>query len=107
MATTQHTPLPLPSPSRPRRWWVEYSILLSVGLAGMAVLFFFDPTGSAGRFFPKCYLHEWTGLHCPGCGATRALHHLAHGRILTALRFNPLVIFIGIPMIVWSLFQQV
>lgn len=29
-----------------------------------------------------------TGTACPGCGITRALHHLLHGRIATAFSFN-------------------
>ncbi|MEM9825868.1 MAG: DUF2752 domain-containing protein [Planctomycetota bacterium] len=41
---------------------------------------------------PKCGLHEMTGIHCPGCGATRATHLLLNGRLLDALRCNALLI---------------
>lgn len=39
-----------------------------------------------------CPLRRWTGLLCPGCGATRSLRHLLHGDIWLAIELNPLVI---------------
>lgn len=47
---------------------------------------------SALRTIPLCLLHALTGLHCPGCGATRALHALAHGDLALALRMNALFV---------------
>jgi hypothetical protein len=41
---------------------------------------------------PPCPLHAATGLHCPGCGGTRALHALAHGDLLAAARQNLLLV---------------
>ena len=57
--------------------------------AGMFVLYRFEPT-SAG-FYPPCLFRALTGLDCPGCGGTRALHALLHGRIGAAVRFNPML----------------
>lgn len=37
-----------------------------------------------------CLLHEYTGLHCPGCGMTRATHAFFHGDLAAAFGFNPL-----------------
>ncbi|MDR4007522.1 MAG: DUF2752 domain-containing protein, partial [Ruminococcus sp.] len=37
---------------------------------------------------PPCYIHQFTGLYCPGCGATRAVYALVHGDILLSLRQN-------------------
>ena len=37
-------------------------------------------------------LHELTGLHCAGCGMTRAASCLLHGRWWEALRMNPLMV---------------
>jgi hypothetical protein len=34
-------------------------------------------------------LHDLTGLHCPGCGMTRAAHATLQGRLVDAFRFNP------------------
>ncbi|MBP5531121.1 MAG: DUF2752 domain-containing protein [Lentisphaeria bacterium] len=36
--------------------------------------------------------HKFTGLYCPGCGNTRALSALLHGRIGESLRNNLLLI---------------
>lgn len=58
-----------------------------VVIAG-AVVFF---AGPSSPWLPKCLLHEMTGLHCPGCGMTRATHALLHGDVPGAFRFNPLV----------------
>ena len=42
----------------------------------------------------KCLLHDVTGLHCPGCGMTRATHAAIEGEWLAAFRFNPLGVFL-------------
>jgi hypothetical protein len=59
-----------------------------VFLCGLAVLYFSTPGES--WFLPQCMFFRWTGLLCPGCGATRALHALLHGNILAAIRYNVL-----------------
>ena len=38
---------------------------------------------------PRCRFLEWTGLPCPGCGATRVADALAHGRIPDAFAAGP------------------
>jgi hypothetical protein len=55
-----------------------------------AVVFAFDPVRYS--IFPPCPLHHYTGLWCPGCGTTRAMHQLLHGNVAAAFRFNPLAI---------------
>ncbi len=39
-----------------------------------------------------CAFLEKTGYPCASCGGTRAFQALANGKILTALRFNPLAV---------------
>lgn len=39
-----------------------------------------------------------TGLQCPGCGSQRAIHALLHGDIISAWRFNALLV-ISIPVL--------
>ena len=46
--------------------------------------------GPHARWLPGCLFHRLTGLHCPGCGMTRASHALLHGHLAAAFRFNPL-----------------
>jgi hypothetical protein len=67
-------------------------------LVALVVVCFFDPV--ATRFFPRCLLHATTGLHCPGCGSSRALHALAHGNVVAALGLNALTV-LALP--VWAL----
>ena len=49
-------------------------------------------------FFPRCWFHETTGLLCPGCGSTRALHALLHGEWGRAWSLNPLAV-IALPAV--------
>ena len=41
---------------------------------------------------PECNFYNWTGLFCPGCGATRAAIALMNGDILLSLRQNALIV---------------
>jgi uncharacterized membrane protein HdeD (DUF308 family) len=65
----------------------------AVALAGACVLFVFDPT--VAPFYPRCLFHSLTGLQCPGCGTTRALHHLLHGRVREAFQLNAMLFVLG------------
>jgi hypothetical protein len=59
-------------------------------LLALAILYRNPPEQS--HFAPPCMFHKLTGLHCPGCGATRAAYALLHGRPGEALRKNVLFI---------------
>ena len=65
---------------------VAMAVLLLVA-AGAWVLRSVDPE-RPGAVYPGCRFHEMTGLQCPGCGMTRATHHMLNGRIDKALYFN-------------------
>lgn len=54
------------------------------------VLFLFNPADTV--LFPPCPFHWATGLYCPGCGASRAVHLLLHGRLIAAFNMNPLLV---------------
>lgn len=62
----------------------------AVFLTIAAAVFAFNPQQVS--VFPPCLFHRLTGLWCPGCGTTRALHQLLHGNLTAAFRFNPLAI---------------
>lgn len=51
---------------------------------------FFRSEISLLKFAPDCMLFQYFGLHCPGCGMTRACHALAQGDWLQAFFFNML-----------------
>jgi hypothetical protein len=65
------------------------SSLAFVTAAGAWVLYTFAPGSFA--FYPRCPFHTLTGLQCPGCGSTRAMHQLLHGNVGAAFRLNPML----------------
>lgn len=66
----------------------------------LAALYVFDPAETA--LFPPCLIRLYTGLSCPGCGATRALHALLHLRVEEAWRLNPLWTVAGPSLAAWG-----
>jgi hypothetical protein len=71
-----------------KRWNLLVSAIL-LAVAGGWVLYTFPPTTTP--FYPQCAFKLATGFDCPGCGSTRALHALVHGRFGEAFRFNPML----------------
>lgn len=78
---------------RRRRWAI---VLILVGVAGLITLYCVPPR--PGSIYPPCLFYMTLGLHCPGCGATRCMHALVHGRIADAASFN-LLFFLSLPVI--------
>ncbi|HKR12546.1 MAG TPA: DUF2752 domain-containing protein [Pyrinomonadaceae bacterium] len=77
-------------------------VIWSLIIAGAAYLFIFEP-GKTG-FFPGCPFRFITGFLCPGCGVTRALHHILHGHFETAFMLNPLLL-LALPFILFALLR--
>lgn len=69
-------------------------LLIVLGTAASIVLLFAPPGGKYTAWLPKCMFYRWTGLYCPGCGATRALSSLLHGDLKSSLH-NNLLLFPG------------
>jgi hypothetical protein len=57
----------------------------------------FDPN-QPGNPFIACVFHQVTGLYCPGCGGTRAMHALVHFDLAGALAMNALP-FVAAPLL--------
>ncbi len=57
---------------------------------GALLLLHFPPEQYS--FYPQCPIHTYLHLQCPGCGATRALAALLHGRLTEAFHLNALLI---------------
>lgn len=55
-----------------------------------AVLLLWPPGRSS--CYPSCPIHQYLGIECPGCGATRALAALLHGQLREAMRLNALFV---------------
>lgn len=79
-----------PLAAHPNRERVLLGAIIAAAVIGSTVLFWRDPT--APGFYPPCPFHRLTGLHCPGCGSTRACHALLHGQLRQALAYNPAMV---------------
>jgi hypothetical protein len=66
-------------------------------------IFIFEP-GKSG-FFPLCPFRALTGFTCPGCGTTRALHHLLHGDLWSAFQLNPFTMLM-LPILLYVLVRH-
>jgi hypothetical protein len=75
----------------------------SVLVIGAVYVFLFEP-GKTG-FFPLCPFRLLTGITCPGCGSTRALHQLLHGHVQAAFMLNPLFV-IALPFLCYALLRH-
>ena len=70
---------------RDRALWVTLAVLVLAVAA-----FLLHQRGPGGLpWLPGCMFHRFTGLHCPGCGMTRAAYATLHGEIGMAFRLNP------------------
>jgi peptidoglycan/LPS O-acetylase OafA/YrhL len=54
---------------------------------------------------PACPIYEWFGVLCPGCGATRAVLALLHGRMGDAWRWKPLFVAL-LPVGLWFMAES-
>ncbi len=73
-------------------------------LGGFFIIYsFYNP--SQHSFFVPCPFKFATGYHCPGCGSQRAIHQLLHFNIISAFRFNPLMV-LSLPLIFYGLGTQ-
>jgi hypothetical protein len=72
------------------------AIAAALGMAWLVVIVVADPTRQ--MLTPPCPYLTLTGLACPGCGLTRALHFLLHGDVRQAFAYNPWA-FLGAPAV--------
>lgn len=72
--------------------------VVAIVVAGaMAVLYRFPP--ELYHFYPQCPVFRYLHMYCPGCGATRALAALLHGRFVEAAHYNAFVVFLLPPVL--------
>ena len=78
---------------RPRFWVFA---LIAGCAAAAAIVYHFTPETTP--WFPVCFFHKLTGLHCPGCGSARGLHRLLHGDLAGAFSANAAMV-LAVPVI--------
>ncbi|MSQ93138.1 MAG: DUF2752 domain-containing protein [Gemmataceae bacterium] len=82
------------------RWSNRILVVLFAAVVapvGASVLYAFPPTEYS---FLPCWFNLLTGMHCPGCGATRSAHALLHGEWEQAVAWNPLFV-LALPLLVY------
>ena len=84
---------------------MQRSLIAIVGFVSLIVGIFtlvtyFPPDA---YFYVPCLFHLSTGLHCPGCGSTRAVSSFMHGDFIVGLKNNLLIILWG-PYLIYRLF---
>ncbi len=86
-------PLTAEAPSAEDRVFFRLGLIL---LAAAGILLVLGRIYAGEEIIPvyprPCPFLELTGLCCPGCGGTRALRALLHGRLGESLRFHPAVV---------------
>lgn len=87
---------------RLRSGWAAAVVIAGMALAAIAIVLLRRHDPATTSLYPPCLFQALTGLYCPGCGSTRALHALVHGRLGTALGFNPLAVLTLPFLIYWA-----
>jgi hypothetical protein len=76
------------------------ALVLAAHLPVLAAVIVCNPETTPG--WPRCPTKAVLSIDCPGCGSSRALYALLHGRIGESIGFNPLV-FVLSPLLVFGL----
>jgi hypothetical protein len=79
-------------------------IVAALVVAGSIAAFWYVAANKPGvsGWYPPCMFHMTTGLHCPGCGGTRAVHHALNGEVGTAFNQNALAVVV-LPLVAVAL----
>lgn len=84
--------------------WGTPALLFAGGLGACAYIVAVDPSHSSA--YPQCPTKLLTGLDCPLCGATRAVHSLLRADLRGALDHNLLFVllvpFIAYAFVAWT-----
>ena len=86
------------------------AVLLPLGVAAATLVctgYVATVDPNVAGHYPACPFLAITGWYCPGCGALRAVHALAHGDLVTALARNPFaVVALGYVVVAWVLWLE-
>lgn len=83
-----------------RKYWhlcLPPVFLLAVGIFHKPL----SPIAKAIGDLYDCPFRKITGIHCPGCGGTRAMLELLHGHPLRAVHDNPAAPLLVVLLLLW------
>ena len=94
-------------PADTKRWRgrLLLVLLLGLGLPALVTLVRVFPP-SEYSFYPPCIFNVLSGLHCPGCGATRCVSALLQFDVPQALAYNPLFV-LALPLFLYAGWRSV
>jgi hypothetical protein len=95
-----------PPPTAGRRRTRLVLVLLAAVLVPTGAFLLYTVKPGDETWYPRCAFHVATGLHCPGCGVTRASHALLHGDLAQALAFNPMFV-VALPLLLIAFGREV
>jgi Protein of unknown function (DUF2752) len=84
-----------PAAQRRRHAQTGLAAAFFFALAAAVLLLRFPPDQYG--FYPRCPIHTYLHLQCPGCGTTRALAALLHGHLAEAFHLNALLVVVVLP----------
>ena len=72
-------------------YWISIWCVLGMGLVYIAAFYIAHVTGNDQLL--QCKMKLYFGIPCPGCGGTRAIWSLLHGRVLQAVYYNAFAVY--------------
>lgn len=86
-------------------YWISIWCVLGVGLVYIAAFYIAHVTGNDRLL--QCKMKLYFGIPCPGCGGTRAIWSLLHGRVLQALYYNAFAVYGAVWYLLFFISQTV